>query len=102
MIKIIDKSKEIIKEGKNIPIGLEKIIIKENFLIDLDLIDWDKKGLRISFDVKGIGQGIYNKNPYLSKEEALKEYEKVLGAVKSGKYHLVLYKKKGLKLNLIK
>lgn len=100
MLEIIDTSKEVIKIETNVPLSLEKIVVKTDSPIQIDLIDWEEAGLRIGVSVLGLGRGYFNEQPYADKETALREYQHVLAQVQNGNYSLELYKKGKLKLVL--
>jgi hypothetical protein len=100
MLRVIDQSKEIIGERVKIPLNLEKIVIKSNSPISLDLIDWEKGGLRIGVILEGFGSGFFNEKPYADREIALREYKHVLEQVQKGNYSLELYGYNKLKLLL--
>ena len=100
MIRVTDRSKEMIEQGTEVPLDLEKIVIKADSPISLDLIDWEKAGLRIGVSVEGIGNGYFNEQPYTDRETALRDYQHVLAQVQNGHYSLELYGKNKLKLVL--
>ena len=100
MMQVVDSSKELIKPGTEVPLTLEKIVIKTDSPINLDLIDWEKAGLRIGVSIAGLGQGYFNEQPYSDRETALREYQHVLAQVQNGNYSLELYGKNKLKLSL--
>ena len=100
MLQVVDSSKELIKSGTEVPLTLEKIVIKTDSPINLDLIDWEKAGLRIGVSIDGLGQGYFNEQPYSDRKTALREYQHVLAQVQNGNYSLELYGKNKLKLSL--
>jgi hypothetical protein len=100
MLQVTDRSKEIIGERVKIPQNLEKIVIKANSPISLDLIDWENAGLRIGVVLEGFGSGFFNEKPYADREIALREYKHVLEQVQKGNYSLELYGHNELKLSL--
>lgn len=100
MLQVVDTSKEMIKNGTEVPLDLEKIVIKANSPIILDLIHWENAGLRIGVSVEGLGHGYFNNQPYTDRETALREYQDVLTQVQNGNYTLELYSKGELKLSL--
>ena len=100
MLKVVDSSKEMIERGTEVPLNLEKIVIKADSPIVISLIDWEKAGLRIGVSVKGLGNGRFNEEPYSDRETALREYQHVLAQVQNGNYSLELYGNNKLKLLL--
>lgn len=100
MLQVIDSSKRIIKSEKEIPLDLEKIVLKTDSSIRIDLIEWENAGLRITISVDGLGGGYFNEIPYTNEKIALKKYLNVLKQVKAGNYSLKLYKNNKLKLLL--
>jgi len=99
-MQVIDVSKETIESGTEVPLNLEKIVIKANSPISLNLIDWEKAGLRIGVSVAGLGHGFFNEQPYSDRETALREYQNVLTQVQNGNYRLELYSEGELTLSL--
>jgi len=95
-----DQSKEVIEDGTEVPLDLGKIVIKAGSSISLDLIDWEKAGLRIGVSVEGLGDGNFNDRPYSDRETAMREYLHVLTQVQNGNYILELHENDELKLLL--
>lgn len=95
----LDRGKEL-ERAAEIPLNLEKIVLKVDYLVKINLVDWMKNGLRIGVSVEGLGQGYFNEEPYSDKEFALKEYQNVVAQVQKGNYFLEFYGDRKLKLLL--
>lgn len=95
-----DSTTEIIEEVTDVPLDLDKIVIKADSPINLTLANWEKGGLRIRVYISGLGGGDFNEKPYPDRETALREYRHVLEQVQKGNYSLELYGKEYLKLVL--
>jgi len=100
MITVTDLSKEIIKDDE-FPLTLDNVILKlETPAIALNLVDWEKGGLRIGISVEGLGHGYFNEVPYTDKAVALAQYAHVMEKVMAGQYSLEIHENSVLKLNL--
>ena len=79
-----------------IGVSLDKIEVKVPKALELlvELNQWEKMGLKLSFSLRervtyeNIVQWFHNEDPYINREEALNEYEKVRNAIKDGKYKI--------------
>lgn len=99
-IRVSDMATEIIESKDDIPINLEKVVIKVPPKINLNLVDWGKNGLRIGVEIEGLGQDVFNEQPYSDKETAIKEYQHILEQINKGNYSIELLSRERLKLIL--
>tara|TARA_Y100000310_G_scaffold167136_1_gene166886 strand:+ start:410 stop:736 length:327 start_codon:yes stop_codon:yes gene_type:complete len=92
MVTIEDRGNPI--KGEYVKVGLEKIAFDlSKPQLELRLIDWEKKGLRICIELQDenhnhIVQGTYNSEPYATKEEGLRDLSYLKDEVENGNYRI--------------
>jgi len=80
----------------------ESLVLKlEDTEIELSLTDWEKDGLKIGFNVEGLGQGTFNKQPYANEKIAKQEYARIAQNIKEEKYFVEIHPNGELKLRII-